>query len=178
MSLPFGLFLTRKPLKMNLPLKELLTSTLVGKKVAFCHTSHTHTSHLLIWYEIGSNLCCRFINPLVFGDYPDSMKKNAGSRLPAFTSLESRSVKGSFDFLGLNYYYTDYIKDHSSSLKMENRDFNADVAAIPICMCFVFVQTCFTDSNQQQIHSTKQCPTNWVSIFFAKLLELRIVHSG
>ncbi|KAM5575291.1 beta-glucosidase 11 [Rosa sericea] len=75
-----------------------------------------------------------FINPLVFGDYPDSMKKNVGSRLPAFTSLESRSVKGSFDFLGLNYYYTDYIKDHSSSLKMENRDFNADVAATPISM--------------------------------------------
>ncbi|BBH05461.1 beta glucosidase 11 [Prunus dulcis] len=66
------------------------------------------------------------LNPLVFGDYPDVMKKNAGSRLPAFTSLESRSVKGSCDFLGINYYNTLYAKDYSSVLKKEKRDFNAD----------------------------------------------------
>ncbi|XP_021812892.1 beta-glucosidase 11-like [Prunus avium] len=66
------------------------------------------------------------LNPLVFGDYPDVMKKNVGSRLPAFTSLESQSVKGSCDFLGINYYNTLYAKDYSSSLKTEKRDFNAD----------------------------------------------------
>jgi len=65
---------------------------------------------------------------LVYGDYPDVMKKYLGSRLPAFTNFESNLVKGSFDFLGLNYYAMLYIKDDSSKLNMEVRDFNADMA--------------------------------------------------
>ena len=65
---------------------------------------------------------------MVYGDYPDVMKKNVGSRLPAFTNLESNLVKGSFDFLGLNYYNMLYIKDDSSKLNMEVRDFDADMA--------------------------------------------------
>lgn len=69
-----------------------------------------------------------FMEPLVFGDYPDIMKKNAGKKLPAFTKLESELVKGSIDFIGLNHYMTINIKDQSSSLKMDNRDFNADMA--------------------------------------------------
>ncbi|KAM1100088.1 hypothetical protein ACFX2I_006632 [Malus domestica] len=68
------------------------------------------------------------LNPLVFGDYPDVMKKIVGSRIPVFTSLESRSVRGSFDFIGLNYYHPLNIKDYSSTLKMETRDFMADSA--------------------------------------------------
>ncbi|KAL7259667.1 hypothetical protein ACSBR1_005536 [Camellia fascicularis] len=67
------------------------------------------------------------INPLVFGDYPKIVKKNAGSRIPEFTKVESKLVKGSFDFLGVNHYNTLYIKDKPSSLKI-NRDFNADMA--------------------------------------------------
>ncbi|CAL5425995.1 unnamed protein product [Camellia sinensis] len=69
-----------------------------------------------------------FMDPLVFGDYPDIMKKNAGTRLPAFTKIESEQVKGSFDFIGVNHYSTVYIKDRSSTLKMDTRDFNADMA--------------------------------------------------
>ncbi|KAI8574736.1 hypothetical protein RHMOL_Rhmol01G0377400 [Rhododendron molle] len=75
-----------------------------------------------------------FVNPLVFGDYPDIVKKNAGTRIPAFTNLESQQIKGSFDFLGLNHYATLYIKDNPNKLKMDIRDFNADMAAdmIPV----------------------------------------------
>ncbi|KAK4849049.1 hypothetical protein QYF36_020236 [Acer negundo] len=40
-------------------------------------------------------------NPLVFGDYPITKKKNVGSRLPIFSNRESKLVKGSFDFLGI-----------------------------------------------------------------------------
>ncbi|KAF2315007.1 hypothetical protein GH714_037519 [Hevea brasiliensis] len=69
-----------------------------------------------------------FVNPLVFGDYPEVMKKNAGSRLPVLTDQESKLVKGAFDFLGLIHYTTVYIKDNSKILKTENRDFNADMA--------------------------------------------------
>ncbi|GLT53493.1 hypothetical protein SLA2020_267590 [Shorea laevis] len=46
-----------------------------------------------------------YVEPLMYGDYPDVMKRNAGTRLPTFTNLESNQVKGSFDFLGLNGAY-------------------------------------------------------------------------
>ncbi|THG10858.1 hypothetical protein TEA_024861 [Camellia sinensis var. sinensis] len=74
-----------------------------------------------------------FMGPLVFGDYPDIMKKNVGTRLPAFTKIESEQVKGSFDFIGVNHYTTIYTRDKSSSLKMDTRDFNADMAVKLIC---------------------------------------------
>ncbi|XP_002523072.2 beta-glucosidase 11 isoform X1 [Ricinus communis] len=68
-----------------------------------------------------------FMNPLVSGDYPDIIKKNAGLRLPAFTNFEAKQVKGSFDFLGVNYYLRMYVKDNSDTLKPEKRDFVADM---------------------------------------------------
>ncbi|PPR94893.1 hypothetical protein GOBAR_AA25764 [Gossypium barbadense] len=68
-------------------------------------------------------------NDFYFGwDYPRSMKENAGSRLPAFTSSESKQVKGSFDFIGLNFYNAMSVKDQPSSLEMEHRDPAADMA--------------------------------------------------
>ncbi|KAK9938654.1 hypothetical protein M0R45_015378 [Rubus argutus] len=70
------------------------------------------------------------LNPLVFGEYPQVMKKNAGSRIPTFTSAESSKVKGSFDFIGLNYYYTLYAKDNSAALDIQNRDYIADAAIL------------------------------------------------
>lgn len=81
-----------------------------------------------------SNLNFRFLNPLVYGDYPDIMKKNAGTRIPTFTKLESRLVKGSFDFLGVNHYSTIQVEDMSTSLQMDVRDLTADMAVNLICM--------------------------------------------
>ncbi|ONK55428.1 uncharacterized protein A4U43_UnF3530 [Asparagus officinalis] len=49
-----------------------------------------------------------FMGPLTQGDYPLSMKALVQDRLPEFTIEESEMVKGSFDFLGLNYYTTNY----------------------------------------------------------------------
>ncbi|CAK7348301.1 unnamed protein product [Dovyalis caffra] len=69
-------------------------------------------------------------DPLVFGDYPITMKRNVGSRLPAFTNHESKLVKGSVDFIGLIHYQAVYIEDNSISLEQENRDFNADMAVM------------------------------------------------
>ncbi|CAI0629033.1 unnamed protein product [Linum tenue] len=68
-------------------------------------------------------------NPLVYGDYPEVMKRNVGSRLPSFTSEESKLVKGSFDFLGLIHYMQMPVRDNPSSLNLELRDLNADVGA-------------------------------------------------
>ncbi|GMN57300.1 hypothetical protein TIFTF001_026409 [Ficus carica] len=60
-----------------------------------------------------------FMNPLVNGDYPHSMQSLVGKRLPKFTKEESKLVKGSFDFLGLNYYTANYAAyaPHNKSLK-------------------------------------------------------------
>uniref|UniRef100_A0ACD5URH8 Uncharacterized protein n=1 Tax=Avena sativa TaxID=4498 RepID=A0ACD5URH8_AVESA len=50
-----------------------------------------------------------FMHPLVRGDYPRSMKRLVGNRLPRFTKEQSELVKGAFDFIGLNYYTTNYV---------------------------------------------------------------------
>ena len=72
----------------------------------------------------------RILNPLVFGDYPKVMKQNAGSRLPSFNKHQSKQLKGSFDFIGLNHYTSVYVKDNSNGLKPSLRDFNADMFAL------------------------------------------------
>ncbi|PIA61401.1 hypothetical protein AQUCO_00300734v1 [Aquilegia coerulea] len=70
-----------------------------------------------------------FIDPLVFGDYPDIVKKRVGSRIPSFTRHESHQVKSSYDFIGLNHYTTVYIKDNADAFIAEPRDFFVDMAA-------------------------------------------------
>ncbi|XP_031400385.1 beta-glucosidase 40-like [Punica granatum] len=50
------------------------------------------------------------LDPLMFGDYPSSMKTRVGSRLPKFSQSESALVKGSLDFVGINHYTTYYAK--------------------------------------------------------------------
>ncbi|XP_043708508.1 beta-glucosidase 22-like isoform X1 [Telopea speciosissima] len=68
------------------------------------------------------------LDPLVFGDYPETVKKNAGSRIPSFTPRQSRQLKGSSDFFALNYYFTMYVKDDPSSLNHDQRDYMRDIA--------------------------------------------------
>ena len=43
-------------------------------------------------------------DPLYLGDYPTSMRKILGKRLPKFTEDEVKSIVSSADFLGLNHY--------------------------------------------------------------------------
>ncbi|XP_042399142.1 beta-glucosidase 24-like isoform X1 [Zingiber officinale] len=50
-----------------------------------------------------------FMDPLTKGDYPLSMRVNVGNRLPKFTKKQSKMVKGSYDFIGVNYYTARYI---------------------------------------------------------------------
>lgn len=52
--------------------------------------------------------CIRYMDPLTKGEYPKSMRSMAGDRLPKFSKEESHQLKGSFDFLGLNYYSSFY----------------------------------------------------------------------
>ena len=59
---------------------------------------------------------CRFIEPLIFGEYPSSMITRVGSRLPSFTKAESALLKGSLDFVGINHYTTFYAKPNTTNI--------------------------------------------------------------
>ncbi|KAL0411255.1 UNVERIFIED_CONTAM: Beta-glucosidase 17, partial [Sesamum latifolium] len=52
-----------------------------------------------------------FLHPLVYGEYPQIMQSLVGSRLPKFTKEQIEMLKGSFDFLGLNYYTGNFAAD-------------------------------------------------------------------
>ncbi|KAM1393316.1 hypothetical protein ACFX10_029125 [Malus domestica] len=58
-----------------------------------------------------------FMEPLTSGQYPHSMQVLVKERLPKFTQEESKLIKGSFDFVGMNYYTTHYSSDqpHNNS---------------------------------------------------------------
>jgi beta-glucosidase/6-phospho-beta-glucosidase/beta-galactosidase len=43
------------------------------------------------------------------------MKFAAGNRLPKFTEAQSKLLKGSLDFLGVNYYTTNYVETAPSA---------------------------------------------------------------
>ncbi|XP_052107320.1 hydroxyisourate hydrolase isoform X3 [Arachis duranensis] len=69
------------------------------------------------------------VGPLVHGDYPISMKTNAGSRIPTFSDRESAQLKGSCDFIGVIFYDNLNITDNSIALKRNLRDYDTDMAA-------------------------------------------------
>lgn len=56
-----------------------------------------------------------FMSPITYGDYPKRMRDIVKSRLPKFSKEESQTLKGSFDFLGLNYYTSIYATDASGT---------------------------------------------------------------
>ncbi|XP_075644782.1 beta-glucosidase 17-like isoform X2 [Castanea sativa] len=56
-----------------------------------------------------------FVDPIIFGDYPETMRALVGTRLPVFTESQSKMLKGSLDFLGINYYTARYADDSTSS---------------------------------------------------------------
>ncbi|KAK2989342.1 hypothetical protein RJ640_002492 [Escallonia rubra] len=55
-----------------------------------------------------------YLEPLTTGEYPQSMKKLVGTRLPHFSPEQAEKLKGSFDFLGLNYYTAVYVTHGSN----------------------------------------------------------------
>lgn len=64
----------------------------------------------------------------MYGDYPEVMKTNVGSRLPSFTKQDSELVKGAFDFFGLNHYSSAYLEDNSNGPVPKQREFYSDMS--------------------------------------------------
>ncbi|ETI38324.1 hypothetical protein F441_15758 [Phytophthora nicotianae CJ01A1] len=60
-----------------------------------------------------------FLAPLATGDYPPMMRERVGSRLPNFTDEEAALVKGSYDLIMINHYFSNLItycdSDHSET---------------------------------------------------------------
>ncbi|XP_010468924.1 PREDICTED: beta-glucosidase 8-like isoform X1 [Camelina sativa] len=72
------------------------------------------------------------LKPLVFGDYPDEMKRTLGLRLPVFSEEESEQVKGSSDFIGIIHYITVYVTNQPAPSifpSSTNEAFFADIGA-------------------------------------------------
>ncbi|KAL5057649.1 hypothetical protein RYX36_029253 [Vicia faba] len=69
------------------------------------------------------------LDPLFKGDYPTSMKELVGDRLPKFTEEEKKLIKGSLDFIGINYYRSFFGKDEPNKFLINSLD-NYDSLAI------------------------------------------------
>ncbi|XP_042502235.1 beta-glucosidase 13-like [Macadamia integrifolia] len=69
-----------------------------------------------------------FISPLTYGYYPKNMKSTLRNRLPKFSRKQVKMIKGSFDFLGLNYY-TAYYATKDEHCKDANSTYNTDSCA-------------------------------------------------
>jgi len=69
---------------------------------------HKFTKPFLIvflWRYVG-----RHQHPTACGDYPETMKKSVGDRLPSFTPEQSKKLIGSCDYVGINYYSSLFVK--------------------------------------------------------------------
>ncbi|XP_054816186.1 vicianin hydrolase-like [Prosopis cineraria] len=69
-----------------------------------------------------------YAEPITYGDYPQSMRSIVEDRLPRFTKAESEMLKGSYDFLGVNYYTTNYA-ENAPLTSTANRSFSSDMQA-------------------------------------------------
>lgn len=77
----------------------------------------------------------RFLHPLVYGDYPPSMRARVKDRLPKFTKEEISLTLKSYDFIGINYYTANYVKEHSKSseeIPCPLTDFHATITRMHI----------------------------------------------
>ncbi|KAG5517682.1 hypothetical protein RHGRI_038163 [Rhododendron griersonianum] len=113
----------------NLLLAHAAAVDLYRKKYQACQKGKIGISNVIVWTEPYTDskadidateraldfMLGWFMDPIVYGRYPQSMRKLVGSRLPEFSDTESEKLKGSYDFIGINYYTAQYAADASNS---------------------------------------------------------------
>ncbi|CAJ2670012.1 unnamed protein product [Trifolium pratense] len=65
------------------------------------------------------------LDPLFRGDYPKIMKKLVGNRLPKFTKKEKHMLKGSANFVGINYYTSHFARHEPNRTKIMSDNYDA-----------------------------------------------------
>lgn len=60
-----------------------------------------------------------FTDPPYYGDYPALLRERLGDMLPAFTAEDSRLLKGSMDYLALNYYTSEVVRHAEQAWPMQ-----------------------------------------------------------
>ncbi|XP_048443357.1 beta-glucosidase 24 [Pyrus x bretschneideri] len=98
-----------------------------------------------------------FMDPLTRGRYPKHMVKLVGSRLPKFTEEQSNMLKGSYDFIGLNYYSSSYAKDVPVKAAQPSQSTDAKVESL---------------NNRNGVLIGPMAASNWLYVYPQGLLEL------
>ncbi|CAL5192716.1 unnamed protein product [Lathyrus oleraceus] len=65
------------------------------------------------------------LDPVFHGDYPRIMKELVGNRLPEFTKKEKRMLKGSTNFIGINYYTSHFVRHEPNITKIMADNYDA-----------------------------------------------------
>ncbi|EFH58559.1 hypothetical protein ARALYDRAFT_477608 [Arabidopsis lyrata subsp. lyrata] len=65
------------------------------------------------------------MEPITHGDYPQTMKDVVGGRLPSFTPEQKEKLKGSYDFVGINYFTSTFVS-HLDNVNPEKPSWEAD----------------------------------------------------
>ncbi|XP_058764848.1 beta-glucosidase 13-like [Vicia villosa] len=65
------------------------------------------------------------LDPVFHGDYPRIMKKFVGNRLPKFTKKEKHMLKGSANFIGINYYTSHFARHEPNRTKITTDNYDA-----------------------------------------------------
>ncbi|XP_078446555.1 beta-glucosidase 22-like [Wolffia australiana] len=71
--------------------------------------------------------CGWVLHPVIFGDYQETLKERVRSRLPHFTKDQSRFLKGTIDFIGINYYSSLYVSVIAEKSQLDAEDFFGDM---------------------------------------------------
>ena len=99
-----------------------------------------------------------FMDPVTHGRYPHSMQSLVQNRLPKFTKEQSKMLKGSFDFLGVNYY-TAYYAANAPPPNARNPNYTTDYRA-----------NLLTERNGVPIGP--ETPSDWLHVYPRGIREL------
>uniref|UniRef100_A0A0E0DG59 4-hydroxy-7-methoxy-3-oxo-3,4-dihydro-2H-1,4-benzoxazin-2-yl glucosidebeta-D-glucosidase n=1 Tax=Oryza meridionalis TaxID=40149 RepID=A0A0E0DG59_9ORYZ len=72
----------------------------------------------------------KFLDPLVYGDYPPEMRQILGGRLPSFSPEDRRKLRYKLDFIGVNHYTTLYARDCMFSACPQGQETQHALAAV------------------------------------------------